>query len=249
MIDIHTHILPGMDDGSKTMEDSLIMAEMALRSGVDTMIVTPHSNVEGIFDNYYDDAFIQSFRAFDKVLKERKLPLTVAPGMEVYASEDVPELLRQGRLITLNHSRYLLIEFNFYEDLGFIEYLLTEILESGYCPIIAHPERYHLVQKHTDIAFDWLEMGASLQVNKDSILGTFGYRSRETAFYLLEHNLASLIASDAHNPYRRTADMSEVYHFVRRVCGMDYANILFCENPKRVLKNLNLVHIEVRSLY
>lgn len=249
MIDIHTHILPGIDDGSETMEDSLIMAEMALRSGVDTLFVTPHSNVEGIFDNYYDDAFIQCFKSFEKALKERQLPLTIVPGMEVYASEDVPGLLRQGRLITLNHSRYLLIEFNFYEDPGFIEYLLSEILEAGYSPIIAHPERYHLVQKYTDAVSRWLEMGASLQVNKGSILGSFGYRARETAFYLLEHSLASFIASDAHNPYRRTADMTEVYHVVRRVCSKEYVHILFRENPKRVLKNIDLVHLEVRSFY
>lgn len=249
MIDIHTHILPGMDDGAESMEASLIMAEMSLRSGVDTLIVTPHSNVEGVFDNYYDDAYIQCFRSFERALRERRLPLNIVPGMEIYASEGVPELLRQGRLITLNHSRYLLIEFNFYEDPGFIEYMLTEILENGYCPIVAHPERYHLVQKHTDIVCRWMELGASLQVNKGSILGSFGYRSRETAYYLLEHNLVSFIASDAHNINRRTADLAEVYHFIRRVCGTEYAHILFYENPKRLLKNMNLVNLEVRSLY
>ncbi len=249
MIDIHTHILPGIDDGSETMEDSLAMAEMAIRSGVDTLIVTPHCNVEGVFDNYYDDAYIQCFRSFEQAVREQHLPLTIVPGMEVYASENVPELLKQEKLITLNHSRYLLIEFNFYEDLDFIEYMLNEILEVGYCPIIAHPERYHLVQKYSEIACRWLDLGAFLQADKGSIMGSFGYRSRETAFYLLDHNLVSFIASDAHSPYRRTAEMTEVYHFIRKAYGAEYAHILLDENPRRVLKDLDLVDLEVRSLY
>ncbi len=249
MIDIHTHILPGIDDGSETMEDSLAMAEMALRCGVDTLVVTPHSNVEGVFDNYYDDAYIRCFRSLEEAIRQRGLPLTIVPGMEVYASEEVPELLRQGRLITLNHSRYLLMEFNFYECFDYIEYMLTEIIEAGYHPIVAHPERYHLIQKHTDIVCRFLEMGVSLQVNKGSILGSFGYRSRETVLDLLEHKLVSFIASDAHSPYRRTTDMSEVYHFIRRFCCAEYAHILFSENPKRVLKNIDLVDLNLRSFF
>ncbi len=249
MIDIHTHILPEMDDGAESMEDALTMADMAVQSGVDTLIVTPHCNAEGIFENYYDETYLDCYRNFEYALQQRKLPLTVLPGMEVYASEEVPELLNAGKLITLNHSRYLLIEFNFYEDTEFIEYLLWEILKAGYHPIVAHPERYPLIQRHPELVYGWLKAGASIQVNKGSLLGSFGYLARDTALELLEHRLAAVIASDAHSPYRRTTDLSEVYHMVQSFFGTRYTQLLFYENPRRIVHNLDLLHLQMHSLF
>ncbi len=248
MIDIHSHILPGMDDGADTMEASLFMAELAVNSGVDQMIVTPHCNVEGIFENYYDETFLTCYQEFECAVQRSKLPLTVWPGMEVYATDEVPELLRQGKLISLNHSRYFLIEFNFYEDTDFIEALLWEILKTGYHPIVAHPERYPLVQRHPELVCGWLEAGASVQVNKGSVLGSFGNRARDTAMELLEHHLVAVIASDAHSPYRRTTDLSEVYQQVQRFYGFRYAQILFNENPRRIVHNLDLLHLQIPSI-
>lgn len=244
MIDIHTHILPGIDDGSESMEDSILMAKMAAKSGVHTLIVTPHCNMEDTFDNYYGDVLEARFQAFVEAVKQEELPLQVFLGMEVFGTEEVPELLRKGKLITLNHSRYLLMEFAFHEDLTLAEFLITEIADQGYHPIIAHPERYPYVQKHPDIVNDWLERGCSIQVNKGSILGSFGRMARDTALALLEHNLVSLVASDAHSPLRRTTDLSEVYHFIRNYYSEDYADLLLEENPKRIVGDKELITLQ-----
>lgn len=249
MIDIHAHILPGLDDGSETMEESLKMADLAVQSGVDTLVVTPHCNVNGIYDHYCNDSMIGCFQSFELAVKQRGLPLSVLPGMEVFASEEVPELLKQGKLITLNKSRYLLIEFDFYEEEDFIEELLTEIIKLNYYPIIAHPERYPLVQKYPEIVYHWRDMGCQIQMNKGSVLGGFGYRSRETALELLEHNLVSCIASDAHSPRHRTTDMSGIYHFICRYCGAEVAHILFNENPRRVVENRDLINLHSYLLF
>jgi protein-tyrosine phosphatase len=244
MIDLHTHILPETDDGSESIEDSVRMAKLAVESGVHTLIVTPHCNVKDTFDNYYDEALEQRFQAFSKALRKEELPLTVVLGMEVFGTEEVPELLWKGKLITLNHSRYLLIEFGFREDLPLVDFLINEITDQGYCPIIAHPERYPFVQRNPYLVYDWLERGCSLQVNKGSILGSFGRSIKNTSMILLEHNLVSFVASDAHGPHRRTTDLSGVRIFLEDNFTKEYADLLLEDNPRCVIENRELADLQ-----
>lgn len=241
MIDIHTHILPGIDDGSQTMSDSIRMAQIAADSGVDALIVTPHCNIEGLYENYYDDALVKRFRALETMIKEEKIPLDLYLGMEIYGTEEVPELLRKGRLVTLNQSRYLLLEFSFRKDLLLIDFIISEIKEQGYIPVIAHPERYPFVQKHPDIVYQWIDQGCAIQINKGSILGNFGFSARNTALYLLEYHLVSFIASDAHSPLQRTTDLSRVYQYIKSKYSEKYTEILFKENPRRVIEDKDLI--------
>lgn len=241
MIDIHAHILPGVDDGSESMQTSIQMAKMAAESGVHTLIVTPHCNKEGTFDNFYDEYFIERFQTLAKEIEQENIPLQVLPGMEVYATEEVPRLLHKGKLITLNHSRYLLMEFGNYQDLSLLEFLFQELSDLGLHPIIAHPERYPYVQQHPDMVCDWLERGCYLQVNKGSLFGSFGRKARNTSFYLLNHDLVSCIASDAHSQFRRNTDMTETYEYIQNNYSKKYADLLLEENPKCILENQELI--------
>lgn len=241
MIDIHTHLLPGMDDGAQTMEDSIKMAEMALESGIHSLIVTPHCNIEGLYENYYNDKFMKKFLEFEEGLAKENIPLRIMPGMEVYGTEEVPELILRGEIATLNNSRYLLLEFGFHKDISLMEYLINEITDLGLKPIIAHPERYPYVQKNPDMTVHWIEQGCSLQVNKDSIMGSFGHHVRNTALYLLKNNLISIIASDAHGLMMRTTNLSEVYRFICNNFSDGYARMLLEENPLRVIEDKNLL--------
>lgn len=243
MIDLHTHILPGIDDGSQTMEDSIKMARIAFESGVHTLVVTPHSNREGIFDNYYDDSFVDRFIDLEIAIAKEQIPIKLELGMEVYGSEEVPYLLQEGKLISLNYTRYLLMEFSFQEDVALMEYLIYEITHQGYTPIIAHPERYPFVQRNPRTINRWIAQGCIIQVNKGSILGSFGYRARDTALYLLDHNLVSLIASDAHSPIRRTTEMSQIYSFISSKYTACYAELLLEENPKCIIENKDLIEL------
>ncbi len=242
MIDIHAHILPGIDDGANSFETSLRMAKMAVDCGVDRMIVTPHCNVEDLYENYYSDEQTKLLNDLENRLKEKHINLKLAPGMEVYATEDVPELIHQGKLITLNHSRYLLIEFNFHEDGVLIDYLLKEISRQGLHPIVAHPERYPYVQNNPSLVLEWIYQGCSLQVNKGSILGGFGQKAYSTSHYLLNQHLVAVVASDAHGVDRRTTYLSDAYRYIAFQYSEEYADMLLNENPSRILEDRGLIN-------
>src|SRR5699024_5448971 len=113
MIDIHTHILPGLDDGARDMDDSLAMAEVALKSGVHTVVATSHANTGGYFREYGPEVYEERLQAFRRALEQEGMPLTVLSGMEIFTTEDVPELIEDGRLIPINHTSFFLMEFAF----------------------------------------------------------------------------------------------------------------------------------------
>lgn len=241
MIDLHTHILPGIDDGAESMEESIKMARIAYASGVRTLVVTPHCNRGGSYDNYYDERLGEHYNNFVAEVKKEKVPITILLGMEVYGDEEVPNLLHSGRLATINQSRYLLLEFAFEEGTLLMDYLINEVLNLGYIPIIAHPERYLYVQRHPDIISRWISQGCLIQVNKGSILGNFGFNARNTAMFLLEYNMVTVIASDAHSHIQRTTDLSRVYYYIKSMYSYEYAELLFQTNPKRILANEDLI--------
>ena len=113
MIDIHAHILPGIDDGAEDIYDTLEMARMAVDSGVKAMVATPHCNLPGLFDNYFSDAYVKVFQDSVRALAREKIPLRLYPGMEAFATYNLPDLLVDGKIMPLNQSRYVLVEFYF----------------------------------------------------------------------------------------------------------------------------------------
>lgn len=166
MIDLHTHILPGVDDGAPDLETSVLMAAVAAESGVTHLVATPHSNQRGAFENYASPALQVRFDCLRAAVREAGIPLELSLGMEIFGTGDVPKLLREGRLLTINGGRYLLIEFGFHEDPLRIERLLDELLAAGYWPVVAHPERYYGLQRMPNYLYDWVNRGVVLQVNK-----------------------------------------------------------------------------------
>lgn len=171
MIDLHTHILPGLDDGAPDLETSVLMAAVAAESGVTHLVATPHSNQRGAFENYASPALQVRFDCLRAAVREAGIPLELSLGMEIFGTGDVPKLLREGRLLTINGGRYLLIEFGFHEDPLRIERLLDELLAAGYWPVVAHPERYYGLQRMPNYLYDWVNRGVVLQVNKGSLFG------------------------------------------------------------------------------
>lgn len=152
MIDIHTHILPGLDDGARDMEDSLSMAALALKSGVHTLVATSHANTGGFFKEYSIEEYLQRLEAFRKALDEVKLPLRVFSGMEIYMTREVPRMIREGRLLSLNQTGYFLTEFSFGIEQEEMDEMLHDLMELGVTPVIAHPERYRCVQESEEVS-------------------------------------------------------------------------------------------------
>lgn len=244
MIDIHTHILPGIDDGSDSLETSLEMLSLAADSGVDTLVTTPHCNIPGEYENYISDDLEALWRSLETAAKQAEIPVKLCRGMEVFATEELPELLSDGRVWTLNETRYFLTEFSFMEDPAFCWQILQECRERGFRPIIAHPERYVFVQEDPEIAYRWCRAGYGLQLNKGSLLGRFGRQAKRTADLLMEHGLAACVASDAHSSRYRTTHMEDACRYLIEVYGESYAHLLLEENPSRILSGKGLLGFE-----
>lgn len=240
MIDLHTHILPGLDDGAEDLADSLGLAELALAGGVEMLVATPHSNQIGLFENYASQALEQVFQKFQMALAQEQLPLKVYLGMEIFASEHLAEKIRMGKLISLNRSRYYLVEFAFDEEPSMIRHYMEQIFAAGGVPLIAHPERYFCVQDYPALVYEWLRMGCFTQINKGSLFGRFGRHSAQTAEVLLQNRLVTCVASDAHSLHMRTTYMKDAQEYLIEQFGDDEMYRLVVENPGRIVRNWDI---------
>ena len=235
MIDIHTHILPGIDDGVGDITDAILMAELALEGGVDTMIATPHCNIPWENNEKRGEIVAGTYQGFRSFLEEKQIPLKILPGMEIYATEDMGEKIRQGELISLNESGYYLVEFGFKDSMDWCSQCLQDIFEAGGIPIIAHAERFHCIQRQPERIHQWLEMGCQIQVNKGSIFGSFGYHAKKTAMWMLYHDCVTYVASDAHSPYQRNTFMGDVRDFLSEELSKKKALELLQNNAEKYL--------------
>ena len=241
MIDIHNHLLPFIDDGSPTLDNSLDMAEIAAASGVDTVILTPHCNIPDYFDNYYTPELMDAFRNLQSAIQEAGIPLQVLPGMEVFTTDNIASLIHNQWLIGLNFSDYLLVEFDFSAPPEWMSDKLQAIRHTGKIPIIAHPERYDCIQDAPWLAENWLKSGCFLQCIKGSFLGSFGRHAEIAAHFLLDHRMISFIASDAHRANVRTPQMHEICQYISHTYSEETAQQLMQDNPLRVCENRPLI--------
>ncbi len=234
MVDMHCHILPGIDDGAEDMDDTLAMAALAAECGVSAIVATPHCNIPGAPSNYFDDYLKKLIVKTRQALAEENIPIKLLSGMEVYVTFDLPDLIKQGKILTLNQSRYLLVEFNFGEDPEFVEIMADRLKELKIIPVIAHPERYEFIKFNPEFANILKSKGCVLQSNKGSFLGRYGSSTRETAFELLRAGAVSVVASDAHNCTVRTPYMTEAKNVLTPYCDV---NKLFSLNPRKICTN------------
>ena len=237
MIDIHTHILPGMDDGSESLEESLMMAELAAKCGVTTIVATPHCNMIEAFENYNSPSWQEHFEKTKVFLQESKIAIELLKGMEIFGTEDTAKKIEDGLLLSLNDSCYYLMEFPFGADPFWIGDILDSVLSIGKIPVIAHPERYYCIQDEPMILYEWMQQGCFSQLNKGSIFGRFGRHAQMAAGVLLENRLVTCVASDGHSPYQRTTFMGDIKEYLEDEYGETYASLLLTENPKKMIQN------------
>ncbi len=241
MIDIHCHMIPWVDDGAESARIACQMAELSLRNGVDTIVATPHCNLKGSRPNYRDRTYTEIFSMFRALLIQHDIPLRVLPGSEVFVhSSNIRQLLEEKRLVTLNHSRYLLVEFNFQTSREELNNLLSMVRSYGYIPVIAHPERYTAVQNAPGLAMQWYDKGYLIQLNKGSLLGRLGQAACETAQYLLSNQTAHVVASDAHDTRGRAPGFHSLMHMLRDFCPPAYVEQLVGENPYKIVTDQDL---------
>lgn len=235
LCDVHTHVLPGVDDGAPTMEYALQMLQNAVASDVEALVVTPHCNGRYGDGNYLGTNLHERFSELQKAAED--IPLKLFLGAEVLADERLLSLLDEKKLPTINGGRYLLTEFPMDAFSGYIFEVLQGITERGYIPLIAHPERYTSVCRNPQIVMDWLDLGCHLQLTGGSIFGEYGKTVQKTANILLQQDLVACIASDSHGIHRRSNFLLDVCDHLKVRYPKQYAQCLMYENPMRICLN------------
>jgi len=241
MIDIHSHILPGVDDGAQTEADSIAMAKAAVEQGIHTIIATPHHK-NGKYENERKQ-IIQYTEILRELLAREHIPLTVLPGQEIRLNGEMLEDLEDGSLLSLNDTKYLFIEFPSGHVPRFAKQMIFDIQVAGYTPIIVHPERNRELIEHPGKLYDFVQNGALTQVTAGSVKGKFGKNVQKFTQQLLENHLTHFIASDAHNTKTRAFWMEEAFQEVKKNFGSDYF-YMFLENSQLLVDNMNVNRFE-----
>lgn len=197
MIDLHCHILPGMDDGARLLEESLDMARTAVENNIYTIVATPHT-LNGFYINKWED-ILSLTSTVQKALDHENIPIRLLPGMEIQLCPELFDALSEGRAVTINdNSRYLLLEFPpFSMPVGSEEFII-KLKRLGITPVIAHPERNLVLQNDLNMLFELVKLGALYQLTASSIIGYMGPFVQKSAVQMLRSGLAHVIATDAH---------------------------------------------------
>lgn len=220
MIDLHSHILPGVDDGAQTLEDSLEMARKAISQGITHLMCTPHHN-NGKYNNPADK-IIREVANLQGELDKRGLDLTLLEGQEVRLTELLLTAIQRDEILFTDlDNTYLLIEFPTNEVPLYAEQVFYQLLSRGQVPVIVHPERNAVFREEPNRLVSFLEMGTLTQLTAPSIVGIFGNDIQQTARQMLEHNMLYMVASDAHNLRHRTFLMKEAYKEIEKIGGKE----------------------------
>ncbi len=234
MIDIHSHILPGIDDGAKTIQDSIDMAKKAVSEGIHTIIATPHHR-NGKYDNLKSD-ILPLVCDLNETFKQENINLQVLPGQECRIYGEILEDYQKGDILPLNQSsHYLFIEFPSSSVPRYAERLLYDIQVEGLTPIIVHPERNAEIIERPDKLYKLVKNGAVTQLTASSLVGYFGKNIQKFSQQLIEANLTHFIASDAHNIHNRSSKMEEAMDLYREKVRNRHGLLLYrkCRDASR----------------
>lgn len=235
MIDLHSHILPAADDGAGNLEESIKMAELAVEDGIRVVVATPHHN-NGMYRNERE-SIICRVEELSAALSGRGIPLQVISGQELRLTErSMQELLDGNETLTINHSRYLLVELPSHEIPERLEDWLHEMQVAGIVPVLAHPERNKVLMRRPDVLRGIVEQGGLVQITAQSLAGGFGKQVRHTALRFCRDHLVHLIASDAHNTDTRPFLLTEAFRVIDSELGEEYRQ-LYLSNAQNVLDN------------
>jgi protein-tyrosine phosphatase len=232
MIDIHSHILPELDDGARSMEEALEMAAIAAGDGITHIVATPHM-YNGLSTN--PDPSDVAGRV-DALQREIGDPLRVLPGNEVHVAHDTAEKFAEGRLTPLNNGNYVLIEFPSMAVPTGVDQVFYKLLVHGVTPILVHPERNLRIQQAPEIAARFVECGVRVQVTAMSVTGEFGVSARQAAEWLLRHNSVHFLATDTHRAHQRPPILSRGREAAGRIIGPEAATRLVEDNPRAAIE-------------
>ncbi len=236
-VDIHNHILPGLDDGPRTMNESIMLARAMVAVGYNTVIATPHT-----FEGSPAPAqIIERLSELQSELKRLSIPLKLLPGAEQHIEPTTLERLIKGEILTLNQTGYLLLELPMLQPLPvYTEELLFKLVTHNYRPVIPHPERTVDLQRNPKLLYRLYEAGAIFQLTWGAITGWLGPAARQTAWTMLSANLAHLFSTDAHNAASRQLTVNKAATWLEGKQGAGAAELYLSTRPRQLLAGRSL---------
>ncbi len=237
MIDIHSHILPELDDGAADMDTALAMARIAEEDGITGMIATPHVFREKIAeDNLHQ--IKPALERFKEALLEQGIHLEMYPGAEVHISHNLTRKIQiHRRELVLNHGRYVFLEFPQAHVFAGVKNLFFDLMTDGLMPVIAHPERNRVFRHNHRLLFELIEMGALAQINQGSLFGLYGESAQDAARSFIEMKFVHFLATDSHNTKASAPRLTGAVQEVEILAGKEEARALVEDNPRAVIED------------
>lgn len=239
MIDFHSHIIPSIDDGSTSMKDTINMINEARQAGFTEIISTSH-----YIQKYYDLDCFEREKILDiikkKVSEKKEINIKLYLGSEIYFTPEIIELVKNKKASTINNTRYLLFELPMNTKPLFVKEMVYELMQNGYIPIIAHPERYSYVQENIRYIEELAGMGVLFQSNYGSIIGMYGNSAKKTLKKLLKNNLISFLGSDVHRTGQIYPKIPKALKKLRKILSIEELEKLTTLNAQKVLRDEDL---------
>ncbi len=239
MIDIHSHILANVDDGSTSMENSLEILKKAEIAGFSDVILTPH-----YIEDYYENTVStinENIKELKQNLYNEDILVSIHHGNEIFLTENSPRLVQEGKIATLANSRYALFEVPFTSKMLNLEEIICNFTEYGLIPVLAHPERFSFIQEDTNNLVKLLKMGVLAQSNYGSFMGFYGKDAKNTAEILLQNRLIQFLGSDTHRQGHIYENIDKIIKKLEIITEDErYIYSLTTSNPKCILEDLDL---------
>ena len=233
MIDIHCHVIPGVDDGAGDPEESMRMLRRAAAEGIRGIIATPHFNEQ--MGSELLEKRRSAWAQLNELAAKKKYPLVLYPGNEIYYSENVLRCLERGDALTLNGTRYVLVDFLPGTDYRYLRMAVQRLRYEGYLPILAHMERYACLEKEERVQ-ELTELGVYLQVNTGAVTGDLGFRARRRILKLIRQDRIHFLGTDAHGALHRPPRMADCLSYIERKAGRERRLALSERNPGKMLR-------------
>lgn len=237
MVDLHSHILPGIDDGAANLEESLQMCRTAYQDGIRTIVCTPHV---GKFPNTKEAILAKTNELREKIAPQN-LKINLLCGADVEFHPDIFSLVENKSILTINNSRYLLLDLPYFLIPPNIERHIEHLISKGVVPIISHPERCLQIQQEPGILNNIVKSGALVQITASSITGKMGTKVKEVVFLILKRGLAQIIATDTHGLTKRPPVLSEALSIAGGIIGKDAALAMVTTIPQNIIEDKAVV--------
>lgn len=238
MKDLHTHLLFGIDDGAKTIEETISILKKLEKSGVKELVFTPHY-INGTKYNCNNKEKEEILEKVKEEIKKEEINIKVYLGNEIFITSKILNLIKKNEIETINNGKYILIELPLESKYNRAEQVINEIVSHGYIPILAHPERYGMFQRHPNLIEEYLKSGILLQGNYTSLFGKYGKNAKKTLKLLLKKKYISFLGSDTHKEFEY--DIKKLKKKLLKITKDEkYTEDILNNNFDKVIKNENI---------